>query len=84
MSRAPDANAPPSSGGHAPSAASEENVVRSPTSHRDDDDPSSDEEQVRDVDPHPDTPDDFDEDASAPRESIEAVQHDKRDADDDD
>jgi hypothetical protein len=30
-------------------------------------------EQVRDVDPHPDTPDDFDDDATVARESVEAV-----------
>jgi hypothetical protein len=56
--------------------------VRAPTSHRGDDS-ASDEEHVRDVDPHPDTPDDFDEDASSPRESIEAVNDAGGDSDDD-
>ena len=82
MSRDPETSA---SAAPAPSSseASEENIVRSPSSHRDDDGAPDDEEQVRDVDPHPDTPDDFDEDASAPRESIEAVQHDSGGDDDD-
>jgi hypothetical protein len=30
-------------------------------------------EEPRDTDPHPDTPDDFDEDASVPRQSEEAI-----------
>ena len=34
---------------------------------------SEEDEQVRDVDPHPDTPDDFDDDATIARDSIEAV-----------
>ena len=80
MNRDPDAIAPPSPA-HAPSQ-SVESVVRSPTSHGDQG-AASDEEHVRDVDPHPDTPDDFDEDASAPRESIESVHDAGGDADDD-
>lgn len=74
MSRDPDVNAPPT-----PAApASEESVVRSPSSHRDDGTSSDDEEQVHDVDPHPDTPDDFDDDASSPRQSEEAIPEDDR------
>ena len=77
----PDASVPPapSPASPEPAGGSEESIVRAPTSHRGDDS-ASDEEHVRDVDPHPDTPDDFDDDASSPRESIEAVEH---DADDD-
>jgi len=82
MSRDPEASPSPSPSSSS-SEASEENIVRSPSSHRDDDGGTDDEEQVRDVDPHPDTPDDFDEDASAPRESIEAVQHEAGSDDDD-
>ena len=80
MSHDPATNSPPSPA--APEPASEESVVRAPTSHRDD--ASSEEDDVRDVDPHPDTPDDFDEDASAPRESVEAVRHDAGGDSDDD
>ena len=66
MDNDPDTTAPP------PAApASEESDVRTPSSSRDDG--GCDEEHVRDVDPHPDTPDDFDEDASSPRQSIEAI-----------
>ena len=79
MSRDPDTNAPPPAAPE-PAAGSEESVGRKPTSHGDHG--ASDEEQVRDVDPHPDTPDDFDDDASSPRESIEAV-HDAGGAADD-
>ena len=66
MDRDPDTNAlpPPAS-----APESEESDVRAPSSSRDD----TDEEHVRDVDPHPDTADDFDDDASAPRESIETI-----------
>jgi hypothetical protein len=67
MDRDPDANAPPPA---APSTSEESDVGARP-SHRDD--TGTDEEHVRDVDPHPDTPDDFDDDASSPRESIETV-----------
>jgi len=67
MDRDPDANAPPPA---APSTSEESDVGARP-SHRDD--TGTDEEHVRDVDPHPDTPDDFDDDASFPRESIETV-----------
>lgn len=35
-----------------------------------------DEERYEPTDPHPDTPDDFDEDASMPRQSEEAVPED--------
>ena len=42
-----------------------------------------DDDDTGDVDPHPDTPDDFDEDASSPRESIEAVNDAGGDSDDD-
>src|SRR5947209_20255117 len=38
--------------------------------------PEADEEGHEPVDPHPDTPDDFDEDASSPRQSEEAVPED--------
>ena len=66
MDRDPDTNAlpPPAS-----APESEESDVRAPSSSRDD----TDEEHVRDVDPHPDTADDFDDDASSPRESIETI-----------
>jgi hypothetical protein len=67
MDRDPDTNAPPPA---APSTSEESDVGARP-SHRDD--TGTDEEHVRDVDPHPDTPDDFDDDASSPRESIETV-----------
>lgn len=77
MDRDPDTNALPP----AAPATSEESEVRAPSSHRDD--AGTDEEHVRDVDPHPDTPDDFDDDASSPRESIETV-HDAGGGDDDD
>ena len=73
MDRDPDPNAPPP-----PAPGSEESDVRAHSSSRDD----TDEEHVRDVDPHPDTADDFDEDASAPRESIESIEHDAGDDDD--
>jgi len=84
MAHDPDANAPPapSPASQEPAGSSEESVVRAPTSHRGDDS-ASDEEHVREVDPHPDTPDDFDEDASSPRESIEAVNDAGGDSDDD-
>jgi len=59
MDRDPDANAPPPA---APSTSEESDVGARP-SHRDDN--GTDEEHVRDVDPHPDTPDDFDDDAFA-------------------
>jgi len=76
MNREPDANAPPPA---APAPASEESDVRSPSPDRDS---GADEEHARDVDPHPDTADDFDDDASSPRESIETV-HDPGGDDDD-
>jgi hypothetical protein len=75
MDRDPDSNAPPP-----PAPSSEESEVRAPASRRDD--IGTDEEHVPDVDPHPDTADDFDEDASAPRESIESIEHDAGDDDD--
>jgi hypothetical protein len=78
MDRDPDTDAPPPA---VPAPASEESEVRAPSSNRDD--TGADEEHVRDVDPHPDTPDDFDDDASSPRESIETIRHDA-DSDDDD
>jgi len=78
MDRDPDSDAPPPP---APAPSSEESDARAPASHRDD--TATDEEHVRDVDPHPDTADDFDEDASAPRESIESIGHDSGDDDDD-
>lgn len=78
MDHDPGHDAPPPA---APAPSSEESDVRAPTSDRGDS--GSDEEHVRDVDPHPDTPDDFDDDASSPRESIETV-HDAGGDDDDD
>ncbi len=84
MGRHPEANAPPPPAAapeSAPESASDDSDVGAPSSDRDD--TGSDEEHVRDVDPHPDTPDDFDEDASAPRESIEAVNDAGGDSDDD-
>ena len=42
-----------------------------------------DEEHYEPTDPHPDTPDDFDEDASSPRQSEEAVPEDADPEDDD-
>ena len=57
-----------------PAPASEESVGRGHGTHERGD--SEEEEQVRDVDPHPDTPDDFDDDATVGRESIEAVPED--------
>lgn len=56
--------------------------MRAPTSHGGDDS-GGDDEDIRDVDPHPDTPDDFDDDASSPRESVEAVDDGPAPADDD-
>jgi hypothetical protein len=38
--------------------------------------PEVNEEHFEPTDPHPDTPDDFDEDASSPRQSEEAVPED--------
>jgi hypothetical protein len=82
MAPDPDTRSPaPSPSAPAPPATSEESVGAAPTSRRDDF--ASDEEHVRDVDPHPDTPDDFDDDASSPRESVEAVHDAGGDADDD-
>ena len=73
MSHTPGQDAPsPSPSSPPPAEASEDAVGRA--SHGRDD--QSDEEHVRDVDPHPDTPDDFDEDASSPRQSIEAIPED--------
>ena len=77
MDRDPDPNAPPP----AAPTTSEESDVRTPSSERDD--TGTDEERVHDVDPHPDTPDDFDDDASSPRESIESVRDAGGDDDDD-
>jgi hypothetical protein len=77
MDRDPDTNAPPP----AAPTTSEESDVRAPSSDRDGS--GTDEEHVRDVDPHPDTPDDFDDDASSPRESIETVRDAGGDDDDD-
>jgi len=78
MDHDPGTNSPPPA---APAPSSEESDVRAPSSDRDD--TGSDEEHVRDVDPHPDTPDDFDDDASSPRESIETVRDAGGDDDDD-
>ena len=64
-----------------PETSSEEAVGRSGSVNRGDS--GEGEEQVRDVDPHPDTPDDFDDDASSPRESVEAVHDAGGDARDD-
>ena len=61
----------PAPAAHSPEPASEEAVGRSPASHERGG--SEEDEQVRDVDPHPDTPDDFDDDATIARDSIEAV-----------
>jgi hypothetical protein len=77
MDRDPGTNAPPP----AAPTTSEESDVRVPSSDRDV--TGTDEEHVRDVDPHPDTPDDFDDDASSPRESVESVR-DAGGGDDDD
>jgi hypothetical protein len=57
--------------GHATHDRSEEAVGHGRATH--DRSGSEEEEQVRDVDPHPDTPDDFDDDATVGRESVEAV-----------
>ena len=46
-------------------------MTRSPHPGPEDDDPPHEP-----TDPHPDTPDDFDEDASAPRQSEEALPED--------
>jgi hypothetical protein len=80
---APDAGAPEPSprDAEAPATSSEEAVGHGRVVHERDF--SEAEEQLRDVDPHPDTPDDFDDDASSARESIEAVHDAGGDADDD-
>ena len=80
MNRQAEANAAPPPPAPAPDTSSEESDDRAAADRGD---TGTDEEHVRDVDPHPDTADDFDEDASAPRESIESIRHDTARDDDD-
>jgi hypothetical protein len=81
MTQRPDPSAPP------PPPGSEESVPGEETSHRGSvdagvDGGEVDEERYEPTDPHPDTPDDFDEDASAPRQSEEAIPESTPDDDD--
>lgn len=73
-----DPPAPPAPG--EPGVTSEETVRRGNTS----DDSAgrhAGEESYEPTDPHPDTPDDFDEDAAVGRESIESVPEEHEDED---